>query len=260
MSNKPSGFIWYELMTSDVEAAAKFYGAVAGWSMNPAGGAGTPGVDYRQWSISDATIGGAMTIPADAAANGLQPTWLGYLNVADVDASVASIVAAGGASHMPAWDIPGIGRIAMVGDPQGAAFYVMAPIGAEPSPSFAPGRPGHGGWHELHTSDWKAALAFYGDQFGWAQSSTFDMGAMGTYLLFDAGAEAIGGMMNSPDFPRPAWLYYFNVDDIHAAKARVEAAGGAILNGPHEVPSGDWVVQARDPQGAMFALVGPDKA
>src|SRR5580658_10127936 len=113
MSNKPSGFIWYELMTSDVEATAKFYGAVAGWSMNPAGVAGTPGVDYRQWSIGDSTIGGAMAIPADAAAHGMRPIWLGYLNVADVDASVASIVAAGGASHMPAWDIPGIGRIAM---------------------------------------------------------------------------------------------------------------------------------------------------
>jgi predicted enzyme related to lactoylglutathione lyase len=161
---------------------------------------------------------------------------------------------------MPAWDIPGIGRIAMVGDPQGAAFYVMTPIGAEPSPSFAPGKLGHGGWHELHTSDWKAAQAFYREQFGWGQTDAMDMGAMGTYLIFNAGADPIGGMMNSPAFPQPMWLYYFTVDDIMAAKARVESAGGAIHNGPHEVPGGNWIAQAQDPQGAMFALVGPHKA
>ena len=259
MSNKPSGFIWYELMTSDIDAAAKFYGDVVGWSMSGAG-TGAPGVEYRQWSIGGATVGGAMAIPTDAAANGMQPTWLGYLNVADVDESVARIVAAGGASHMPAWDIPGIGRIAMVSDPQGAAFYLMAPIGEGPSPSFMPGQPGHGGWHELHTTDWKAALDFYGQEFGWGQTEAMDMGPMGTYLLFNAGGDAIGGMMNNPALARPAWLYYFNVDDIDAAKARVEAAGGAILNGPHEVPGGSWIVQAKDPQGAMFALVAPNKA
>jgi predicted enzyme related to lactoylglutathione lyase len=252
MSSKSSSFIWYELMTGDVGAAARFYGEVVGWSMSPAG---SPGLDYRQWSIGGATVGGAMAIPQDAAANGMRPMWLGYLNVADVDASVAKIVAAGGASHMPPWNIPGVGRIAMVADPQGAAFYVMAPIGEGPSPSFAAGRPGHAGWNELHTSDWRAALDFYAQHFGWTKSDAVDMGPMGTYQLFGAGGDAIGGMMNSPASPRPMWLYYFNVDEIHAAKARVESAGGVVLSGPHEVPGGDWVVRAQDPQGALFALV-----
>jgi predicted enzyme related to lactoylglutathione lyase len=257
MSNKPSGFIWYELMTSDIDAAARFYGEVVGWSMSSAG---SPDKDYRQWSIAGATVGGAMAIPADAAAHGMRPMWLGYLNVPDVDESVARIVAAGGVSHKPAWDIPGVGRIAMVGDPQGAAFYVMAPIGEGSSPSFMQGRPGHGGWNELHTSDWQAAFDFYAKQFGWAKSDAVDMGPMGTYQLFNAGADAIGGMMNNPAFPHPTWLYYFNVDDIQAAKARIEAAGGAILNGPHEAPTGDWIIQAQDPQGAKFSLVGPNRA
>jgi predicted enzyme related to lactoylglutathione lyase len=87
-----------------------------------------------------------------------------------------------------------------------------------------------------------------------------DMGPMGTYLLFNAGGDAIGGMMNDPAFKRPMWLYYFNVDDIEAAQARVQAAGGSVLNGPHEVPGGSWVIQAQDPQGAKFALVGPRKS
>ena len=80
---------------------------------------------------------------------------------------------------------------------------------------------------------------------------------MGTCLLFNAGGDAIGGMMNSPDLPRPAWLFYFNVEDIDAAHRRLTDAGGQVRFGPTEVPGGGWIIQATDPQGAMFALVGP---
>jgi len=254
MPTTPSSFIWYELATSDVAKAASFYGAVVGWSARDSG---QPGMDYRLWSMGDAMVGGLMTIPADAAANGMRPVWLGYVSVADVDASVTAIIAAGGGVRMPAMDIPGVGRMAMVTDPQGAALYVMTPMGEGPSTAFASGKPGHGGWHELHTTDWQAALAFYSTQLGWGKSEALDIGEMGTYLLFNAGGEPIGGMMNSPDVPRPMWLYYFNVDNIQAAKSRLESAGGSVLHGPVQVPGGSWVLQARDPQGAMFALVEP---
>ena len=82
---------------------------------------------------------------------------------------------------------------------------------------------------------------------------------MGMYLLFNTGGDAVGGMMNGRG-PRPAWLYYFNVADIDAAKLRVEQAGGAVLNGPQQVPGGSWIIQARDTQDVMFALVGSRKA
>jgi predicted enzyme related to lactoylglutathione lyase len=64
-------------------------------------------------------------------------------------------------------------------------------------------------------------------------------------------------MFNSRDAASPHWLYYFNVEDIDKANERVMANGGTSLMGPHQVPSDDWIVQARDPQGALFALVGP---
>ena len=260
MSGTPSSFIWYELMTTDLDAATRFYGAVVGWSVQDSG---QPGMDYRLLSAGGEHVGGLMAIPSDAAANGMRPGWFGYVNVADVDDSVARITQAGGTSYMPPTDIPSVGRMAMIADPQGAASSVLTPASDchGPSPSFAPGKPGHGGWHELHTTDWEAALNFYGTQFGWAKSSAMDMGPLGTYLLFgpETGAEAIGGMMNSPDFPRPIWLYYFNVDDIQAARARVETAGGTVLLEPHEVPGNNWILQGRDPQGAMFALVAANK-
>jgi predicted enzyme related to lactoylglutathione lyase len=85
-----------------------------------------------------------------------------------------------------------------------------------------------------------------------------DMGPMGIYQLFAIDAVPSGGMMTkTKDMPAPTWLYYFNVDDIDAGAKRVTDAGGQILFGPIEVPGGSWIVQCRDPQDAMFALLGP---
>lgn len=254
MPKTPGRFIWYELLTTDPKAAAKFYGDVIGWTVNAVGG---PNGDYYQWAMAGEGVGGMMTIPAPASADEMQPGWLGYINTPDVDQAAAAITAAGGAIHMPPFDIPGIGRTALVADPQGASFYVMAPIGEGESRVFSPGVLGHGGWNELHSSDGAAGCAFYEAQFGWRKSSAFDMGPMGTYQLFNAGAEDLGGMMTNTHVPRPLWLFYFNVEDINAAKARVEAAGGAVTNGPHQVPTGQWMLQATDPQGATFALLAP---
>jgi hypothetical protein len=64
-------------------------------------------------------------------------------------------------------------------------------------------------------------------------------------------------MMNKPPMvPVPNWLYYINVADFDAAVDRVKTGGGQVLNGPMQVPGGDWIIQGKDPQGAMFALVG----
>jgi predicted enzyme related to lactoylglutathione lyase len=252
-----SGFIWYELITSDPAAAANFYGQVLGWK---AADSGKPGMDYRILWMNGSGVGGMMAIPAAAEKAGMKPAWLGYIHVEDVDKSIKAIVAAGGAEHMPATDIPEVGRIAMIADPQGANIYIMKPAGTGTSTAFSPGLPGHAGWHELHTKDGAAALAFYSKQFGWRKSSEMDMGPMGVYHLFNVGSEEMaGGMMSDPKASRPHWLYYFNVDDIDAAHRRVTKHGGEVLVEPHQVPTGTWIIQARDPQGAAFALVGPKK-
>lgn len=252
-----NNFIWYELLTTDPAAAAKFYGAVIGWTCNDSG---QSSIQYWQFRMGDAFVGGMMALPPGAAATGMPPCWLGYINVDDLEAAVASIKAAGGEVHMPPTEVPGVGRFAMMSDPQGAIFYVMKPIGVGPSPSYSPGKPGHGGWHELHARDGAAALEFYSKQFGWSQTEALDMGPMGHYRLFNTGSgDPIGGMMTDGNFPRPAWFYYFVVDDIDAAQTRLTAAGGKVLYGPSEVPGGAWIINAQDPQGAMFQLVGPRK-
>ena len=123
--------------------------------------------------------------------------------------------------------------------------------------SAAPGAPGHVGWRELHAGDGPAAFDFYARLFGWTKDEAMDMGPMGVYQLFAAGGQAIGGMMTkTAETPAPYWLYYFNVEAVDAAIARVKAAGGQLLNGPMQVPGGSWIAQCMDPQGAMFAVVG----
>ena len=83
------------------------------------------------------------------------------------------------------------------------------------------------------------------------------MGEQGVYQLFAAGSEAVGAMMKKPEeIPGPAWNFYFCVDDIDAAIARIGEKDGTITMGPHQVPGDAWIVQALDPQGAAFSLVG----
>jgi predicted enzyme related to lactoylglutathione lyase len=84
-----------------------------------------------------------------------------------------------------------------------------------------------------------------------------DMGPMGKYQMFNRPHGMIGGMMNKPkemaNVP-PNWQIYFRVPDVDAAAERIKANGGKILNGPMDVPDGDRIVNAMDPQGAAFGL------
>ena len=248
----PTSFIWYELMTDDPEAAKVFYRDAIGWETSPFEEGSE---DYTILEAAGRGIGGIMGIPADARAGGARPCWIGYIAAEDVDATAGRMTDAGGSVHRDVKDIPGVGRIAMVSDPQGAAFYLIAPEG-EAQPALAPMTRGHVGWHELHTSDWEAAFRFYSGEFGWVKSQAMDMGPMGTYQLFAAGGQDIGAMYNADTFGRPAWLFYFVVGDIDAAAQRVRSGSGEVVESPMEVPGGAWIIRCKDPQGAAFALVG----
>lgn len=255
MTSSHGCFVWYELMTTDTDAAAEFYRGVVGWDAKDAG---MPGMAYTIVSAGDVGVGGIMALPETARTAGARPGWIGYVAVDDVDKRAAQLERAGGRIHRAPDDIPGVGRFAMVADPQGAVLALFKGSPGSEAPQAAPGSPGHAGWRELQAADSQSVFPFYADLFGWTKADAVDMGSMGVYQTFAAGGEQIGGMMTKREsVPAPFWLYYFNVPGIDAAKARVEAAAGAVLEGPHEVPGGAWIVHALDPQGTTFALVGP---
>ena len=255
MSKRHGTPIWYELLSQDPQAARRFYGAVVGWNIDESPPPDMT-MDYRMVAAADGLVGGVFTLSAEMRQNGAQPCWLMYIGVDDVDASVAAIGASGGSVMVPAFDIPDVGRMAMLTDPQGAAFYVMRGTSDDESTACNPDLPGHGAWHELHATDGPKATAFYMAQFGWTLSTAMDMGPMGVYQLFNLGERNLGGIMSDVQFPRPAWLVYFRVDGIERAAARIVEAGGKVVNGPMEVPGGGWIVAGLDTEGAMFALTG----
>ena len=136
---------------------------------------------------------------------------------------------------------------------------LMKPNGPD-QPPVAPGTPGHIGWHELLAVDGKSAFDFYAGQFGWTKGDAMDMGAMGIYQLFAAGREPVGGIMDQArQHPAPYWLFYFTVPALDAAVAKMKEQGGTVLFEPMEVPGGSWIVQGKDPQGAIFALTAPKR-
>lgn len=259
MANLQGDFIWYELLTTDAAAAQAFYADVIGWTATDSG---QPGIDYRILASAEGNLGGLMQITNDMASAGARPVWLGYIAVDDVDATVAAITAGGGAIQMSPMEIPDVGRIAMATDPQGAPFYVMRGASDEESHAFAYDRPrlGHCAWNELATSDRAGAMRFYGDLFGWKKDGEMDMGPLGAYEFLRRGAiEGIfAGVMTRPrEMPVSLWSYYFRVADIDTAIERTNAGGGQLIVGPMEIPGGEFSVNALDPQGAMFAFVGP---
>lgn len=255
MTNHVHNFVWYELMVPDIGKAIEFYGAVIGWNARDAG---VPGFDYKLLYAGERMVAGLMALngPQDQAG------WLGYVGVADVDASVARILQKGGTILMPADDIPNIGRYAVVADPQGAVFALFQPnMDDQPQEEGAPTgvQAGAPGWHELYARDGDTAFDFYEQLFGWKISHSMDMGEMGQYRIFTANDPKapgmdMGGLMTAPNGMPPHWGFYFVVSDFQSAVERVKAAGGAVVNGPMQVPGGQWIANCRDPQGVYFSL------
>jgi predicted enzyme related to lactoylglutathione lyase len=238
-------------MTSDPNAAEPFYDEVVGWTSEPFGNSPIPYTQFKR--MGGAGVAGLMKTPDGM---NMPPFWSMYIAVPDLDEAVAKAKRLGGRELSGVIDVPTVGRMQMLTDPQGAAFYVIQPEPRDNPPEHPP-EVGEASWLELMTTDAPAALMFYQQLFGWEPGETMDMGEMGKYYMFNRGGAMMGGMMNKSkemaDVP-PNWGIYFLVSDLDAAIDRIKANGGRILNGPMEVPGGDRIVNAMDPQGAAFSL------
>lgn len=263
MGNPAGSFVWYELITTDPDAAAEFYGSVVGWTIAARPSPEAEGMDYRMIQRSDGGMaGGVLKLTGEMTSGGARPCWMPYLYVADVDAEAAAIEKEGGKVLMPAVDLP-VGRIAMLADPQGIPIYIMTPVppaGKEDAASdvFSETAVQRVRWNELASPDQAATMDFYTRHFGFEFNEKMPMGEMGDYCFIHHHGTRLGAVMQRMNEQQPAmWLFYFGVPSIADAKTKIEAGSGQVMMGPMEVPGGDWIVIARDPQGAGFGLVGP---
>lgn len=240
-------FVWHELMTSDVKSAVGYYRKVVGWKTE----VWRQGSDYLMWVASSGPMGGVAALPASDAA----PYWLHYIATPDIQATVQDAEKLGGKVAVPVTAIANGGRYAVLTDPQGGRFGVYESHTAPPSPGMP--QLGEFSWHELLTSDYQAAFAFYQALFGWQKTEQLDMGDMGVYFMFGLGGQSMGGMYNkSPGTPNAVgWCCYAQVADAVKAARVAARSGGKICNGPMQVPGGSWIAQLMDPQGALHAVV-----
>ncbi|HYK82291.1 MAG TPA: VOC family protein [Gemmatimonadales bacterium] len=243
-------FVWHELMVTDTDAATRFYPGITGWKVEQFEHDPT----YRLWTTGGAPMGGLMRLTDEARRMGSPPSWLMYVGTPDVDATVRQATSLGARTYVAPKDIP-VGRFAVLADPQGAAFAVYKPT---PGPTRAEDAGlGDFSWHELATTDWKAAWDFYRALFGWQHRESLDMGPAGTYWMFGhaGGERTLGGMYTkTPDVPAPRWLSYVRVPSADAAARAVVRLGGRVVNGPMDVPGGSRIAMCIDPQGAAFAV------
>jgi len=243
-------FVWYELMTANAGAAKAFYPAVAGWAAED-----WPHSQYTMWTAGGIPLGGIVQLRPDQLQQGMRSAWMPYIEAGDVDETARKAGTLGGRVLFGPHDIPGTGRFAVVADPQGAVFAIYHSL--SPSEGFdGDPIPGRFAWHELTTTDHRAALDFYRRLFGWESTGAFTMD-VGEYQTYGSRGKSYGGMFtrtramaNMPPF----WLCYIAVPDLEKSVAAAKRAGGKIMTGPTDVPDGGRIAILTDPQGAMFAL------
>jgi predicted enzyme related to lactoylglutathione lyase/membrane protease YdiL (CAAX protease family) len=245
-AHAPGTFCWAELLTTDAQAAKRFYTGLFGWSFQdvPIG----ENAYYTMFEIGGKSISALHQMGADQAAQSIPPNWLSYVSVDSADRAVARARELGATVVMEPFDVFDSGRMGVIQDPTGAVVGLWEPknhIGAE-----IVGEPNTMCWNELNTSDIDRAAGFYAGLFGWEPQKQ-PMGDF-TYTYFKHGERMSGGMMQiSPEF----WMVYFAVDDCDAKAALAEKLGGKIFAPPTDVPEVGRFAIVQDPQGAAFAII-----
>jgi predicted enzyme related to lactoylglutathione lyase len=253
-SYRPGTFSWVDLAAHDVDAAERFYTQLFGWT-----------ADRMQFGPADDEVYVMLRREGrDAAAlyamdptqksQGMPSSWLSYVTVESAEEAAAKARGLGATVLADAFEVMDAGRMALLGDPEGAMFAVW-----EPMRHLGAGvrdEPGSLCWNELATRDMARATAFYGALFGWTAAPV--EGSPTPYsVMMNGGAQAggiydmCGEMAGRP----PRWAPYFAVDDADDAARRAEELGGRTLLPPHDSPGIGRYALLLDPQGASFYVI-----
>lgn len=243
-SYAPGTLCWVDVACRDTAAGLTFYTELFGW---------TP-VDDGD-GFATLTLGGKTVAGLGPCQAGTRPSWNVYVAVADVDAAVAAVQAAGGTLVAGPGDIHEAGRGAAVADPRGGVFTLWQArehIGARVNQV-----PGSWYWSDLVTNDIPRSVGFYSTLFGWAVRGADPTGSTGAVAML--GDRPVAGFSPMPPgvTATPFWSVTFQVDDIAESAAKAAKLRGTITVEPREVPNVGRFALITAPGGETFSLLQP---
>lgn len=253
ITSYPHGaFCWYELATTDFNAAKNFYSNVFGWDAQMA--LEQPGMEYLIFTKEGKAIGGLYNLQPPQKEMNLPPHWMPYVNVNSIEDALQAATAAGGNVIMPATEVMEHGRMAIIADPEGGVVSLwQAKNMAGTEIADAHGAPS---WNEYASKEPSRSIPFYESVFGW-KGNTNNMGGM-DYTTFASGENMAAGLWQMPEEMRHLpthWLTYFTVEGLDAALAKASENGGEVLAPKMYVEGVGYFAVVRDPQGAALGLI-----
>jgi uncharacterized protein len=241
--------VWNDLITEDLDAARKFYGALFGWTFERS--TGREGHDYVIARSGGVYVAGLMSVARRDDGQRVS-RWLPFISVSDVDRSTERATALGAKVVVAPRDV-NLGRVAALIDPEGAVIGLARSAIGDPDDDTTAPALGRVVWTELLANDPAAAAKFYVAIAGYDVRALERRGGWYTMLTHD-GADRAGIFQNPVREVAPLWLTYFAVADPAAAAARVAALGGAIVLPPSPALREGTMAVVTDPSGAVLVL------
>lgn len=246
--------IWTDLVTPDLDGAKRFYGALFGWTFRDVQGDS----HYALALLDDRPLAGLFQRPLQSKQT-QQSAWLTFLAVRDVDAAQKASLQHGGKVVSGPRSYPQRGRQALLADPDGALFEVLAAQGGDPPDYLA--APGEWIWSTLHVKDPKQETAFYKTLFGY---DVYDLASEGGsaddaqhYILStdDTARVGLNALPTDSMRRRPHWLNFVRVTDAAESARKAVALGGRVLVEPRIDRHGGQLAVLADPSGAPFGIM-----
>jgi uncharacterized protein len=244
--------VWTDLVTPDLNAAKHFYGALFGWTFRD-----VPGDPNYTLALLNGEPLAGMFQKALPAGQAQQPAWLTFLAVRDVDAAQRAVLQGGGKVLSKPHNYPQRGRQAVLADPDGAVFAVLAAQGGDPPDYLA--EPGERIWTSLMVKDPQHETTFYKTLFGY---DVYDLESEGEsaaqhYVLSADNYARVGLNALPADSKRrhPHWLNFVRVTDAAEAAKKAVALGGRVLVEAHVDRHGGQLAVLADPSGAPFGVM-----
>jgi uncharacterized protein len=245
----PGKMIWADLITPSLAAAESFYAGLFGWTFQDMR---TADSDYAVALLDGRPIAGVLQ-KAMPAGERRQPAWLTFLAVRDVDAARGIALRQGAKSVYEPKTYPRRGRQAVVADPDGAVFALVASTSGDPADFLAV--PGEWIWSSVFAHDPKRSAAFYKAVFGY---EVFDLPSddSAEHVILSSDDYARAGIHTlPPGHRRPHWLNFIRVVDTSESSAKAVALGGRILVEPFVDRHGGKISVIADPAGAPIGLM-----